>query len=297
MTNPQHQAKEIEMIAVTGATGHLGRLVIQELLERDVEPGDIAALARTPGKAEDLAGQGIEVRRADYAEPETLGTALDGIDRLLLVSSSEVGRRVDHHRNVIGAAGDAGVSLLVYTSILKADTGGTQLAAEHRATEELIRDSGIPFVVLRNGWYLENYTENLGSALEHGVILGSADGGRVSGAARADFAAAAAVVLTGSGHEGRRYELGGDEAFTLAELAGEVSRQSGRTVEYRDIPEAEYAQALIGWGMPQVFARMLADADRGIARGELYTDSDALHRLIGRPTTPLAEAVREALAG
>ena len=280
------------MIAVTGATGHLGRLTVLDLVRRGIAPDHIVALARTPEKAADL---GVRVRRADYTEPETLPAALEGVDKLLLVSSSEVGRRLDHHRNVIEAAGDAGVRVVAYTSILKADVGGTILAAEHRATEELIRDSGIPFTFLRNGWYLENYTENLASALEHGVILGSAGDGRVSGAARADFAAAAAQVLAGTGHEGRTYELGGDEAFTLAELAEEVSRQSGRPVAYRNVPESDYADALLGWGLPEPVARMLADSDRGIARGELYTDSDALHRLIGRPATPLSDAVRAAV--
>lgn len=283
------------MIAVTGATGHLGRLVVDDLLERGVAPGGIAALVRAPEKAGDLAERGVHVRRAEYTEPETLRTALEGVEKLLLVSSSEVGQRVEQHRNVIDAARVAGVRLLVYTSILEADTSRMQLADEHRATEDLIRASGIPFVLLRNGWYLENYTENLASVLEHGALLGSADGGRVSAAARSDFAAAAAEVLTGTGQEGNVYELGGDESFTLSELAEEISRQSGRPVEYRDLPEAQYAEALISAGVPEPFARVLADSDRGIARGELYTESGDLRRLIGRPTTSPAEAVRAAL--
>ena len=284
------------MIGVTGATGHLGRLVVEELLERGVAPGRIAALVRSPEKAEDLAGRGVQVRRADYAQPETLAAALEGVDRLLLVSSSEVGQRAAQHRNVVEAAREAGVELLAYTSILKADTSRMQLAEEHRATEETIRASGIPFVFLRNGWYLENYTENLAPALEHGTLLGSAESGRVSAATRADFAAAAAAVLSGEGHENRVYELGGDPAFTLSELAEEISRQSGRTVEYRDLPEEAYARVLIDAGLPEPFARVLADSDRGIARGELFTDRDDLRRLLGRPTTPPAEAVAAALA-
>lgn len=285
------------MIAVTGTTGHLGRLVVEELLERGVAPGEIVALARTPEKARDLAARGVKVRRADYTQPETLAAALEGVDRLLLVSSSEVGQRAAQHRNVVDAAREAGVRLLAYTSILGADTSGMQLAAEHEATEETIRASGIPFVFLRNGWYLENYTENLAPALEHGALLGSAGDGRVSAATRADYAAAAAAVLTGDGHQNRVYELGGDEAFTLSELADEVSRESGRRVEYRDLPQAEYARALVGAGLPEPYARVLADSDRGIARGELYTDSGDLRRLIGRPTTPPREAVAAALRG
>lgn len=283
------------MIGITGATGHLGRLVVKDILGRGIAPDRIAALARSPEKGEDFADAGVEVRRADYTEPETLRAALEGVDQLLLISSSAVGQRVEHHRNVVDAAVEADVGLLAYTSILKADTSEMQLATEHRATEEMIRESGIPFVFLRNGWYLENYTENLAPVLEHGALLGSADGGRVSAAARADFAEAAAEVLTGTGHAGRVYELGGDEAFTLPELADEISRQSGTEVVYRDLPEDRYAEALIDGGVPEPFARVLADSDRGIARGELYTDSDDLHRLIGRPTTPLAEAVRDAL--
>lgn len=283
------------MIAVTGATGRLGRLVIEELLDRGVAPAEIAALVRSPDKAQDFADHGVQVRRADYTQPDTLTEALKGVDRLLLISASELDERVNQHRNVVNAAGEAGVQLLAYTSILKADTSAMQLAEEHKASEEMIRNSGIPFVILRNGWYLENYTENLGPALEYGALLGSAEEGRVSAASRADFAAAAAEVLTGSGHENRVYELGGDEAFTLAELAEEISRQSGKPGEYRGLPEDAYARALIGAGVPDVFARMLADSDRGIARGELFTDSGDLRRLIGRPTTPLRDAVAAAL--
>ena len=285
------------MIAVTGATGQLGRLVVENLLDRGVEPGRIAALVRSPEKAQDLAARGVQVRRADYAQPETLGPALEGVTKLLLVSSSEVGHRAVQHANVVEAARAAGVKLLAYTSILHADTTGMQLAAEHRASEETIRASGIPFVFLRNGWYLENYTGNLGPALEHGALLGSAGDGRVSAATRADFAAAAASVLTGEGHENRVYELGGDEAFTLAELAEIIARESGRPVTYRDLPEEEYTGVLTGFGLPEAFARVLADSDRGIARGELFTDSGDLSRLIGRPTTGPREAVATALRG
>lgn len=283
------------MIAVTGATGHLGRLAIESLLERGVPAGQIVALARSPEKAKELAERGIQVRQADYTRPDTLGPALQGVETLLLVSANELGQRLAQHRNIVDAARQAGVKLIAYTSILKADTSRMQLAGEHLGTEELIRASGIPFVFLRNGWYLENYTENLGPALEHGALLGSAEDGRVSAAARADYAAAAAAVVTEPGHENRVYELGGDEAFTLAELAGVISRESGKPVEYRDLPEEEYAGILASFGVPEPFARMLADSDRGLARGELYTDRDDLRRLIGRPTTTAREAVAAAL--
>jgi NAD(P)H dehydrogenase (quinone) len=284
-------------IGVTGASGHLGRLVVEDLLERGVPAGEIVAIARSPERLRELAERGVVVRRADYDEPESLPAALEGLDRLLLVSASEVGRRVPQHRNVVEAARAAGVGLLAYTSILNADSGGTILAAEHAATEEAIRASGLPFVFLRNGWYLENYTENLAPALEHGVLLGCADGGRVSAAARADYAAAAGAVLTSQGHGGAVYELGGDDAFTMRELAEAVSRESGRTVQYRDLPEAEYEAALVGFGIPEPVARMLADSDTGLARGELFTESRDLHRLIGRPTTPLRDAITAALRG
>ncbi|MFL5382861.1 MAG: SDR family oxidoreductase [Longimicrobiaceae bacterium] len=285
------------MIAVTGATGHLGRLAIENLLERGVPAGRIVALVRSPEKAKELAERGVQVRQADYTRPETLGPALQGVETLLLVSANEVGQRLAQHRNVVEAARQAGVKLIAYTSILKADTSRMQLAGEHLATEELIRASGIPFVFLRNGWYLENYTGNLGPALEHGALLGSADDGRVSAAARADYAAAAAAVVTEPGHENRVYELGGDEAFTLAELTEVISRESGKPVEYRNLPEEEYAGVLASFGVPDPFPRVLADSDRGLARGELFTDSGDLRRLIGRPTTTAREAVAAALRG
>src|SRR5690606_29779856 len=206
---------------------------------------EIVGLARSPNKAEALRERGVEIRRADYDEPESLSTALGGIERLVLVSANEVGKRTAQHRNVIDAARSAGIRFLAYTSILRADSSTMQLAVEHAQTERAIRESGIPFAFLRNSWYIENYTENLGPALEHGVLLGSAGEGRVSAATRRDYAAAAAAVIRGSGHEGKVYELGGDEAFTMAELAEEISRASKRTVEYRDLPEEAYVRALV----------------------------------------------------
>lgn len=284
------------MIAITGATGNLGRLVVDELLDGDVEPSEIVAAVRTPEKAADLAARGVTVREADYTKPDTLLAAFEDVRRLLLISSSEVGQRVTHHRNVIDAAKKAGVDFLAYTSILHAGTTPMQLAAEHKTTEKMIRKSGIPYAFLRNGWYIENYTEQLGQALEQGTLLGSAGEGRVSAATRADFAAAAAVVLTGEGHEGAIYELGGDEAFTMEDLADEISRQSGTEVVYRDLPEEEYAQALVGAGLPEPYAEVLADSDQGIAEGHLYVEDSDLHRLIGRATTSMPEAVAHALS-
>ncbi|WP_019012385.1 SDR family oxidoreductase [Deinococcus aquatilis] len=282
------------MIAITGATGHLGQLTIHALLGRGAAPQDIVALVRDPQKAEALAALGVQVRRADYKQPETLKAALEGVDRLLLVSSNDFEDRVGQHRRVVEAAQQAGVTLLAYTSILRADTSGLSLAADHQATEELIRASGLPFVFLRNSWYMENY--NPAQAVQHGVVAGSAGEGRVSAAARADYAAAAAAVLTGPGHENAVYELGGDQAFTLTELAAEVQAQSGRPVAYQNMPQDAYAQMLRGVGVPDAVADMLADSDVHLGQGDLYTESRDLSRLIGRPTTSLTEAVKAALA-
>ena len=282
-------------IVVTGATGHLGRLVVESLLERGVPAGQIVAAGRSIDKLNDLADRGVQVKHIDFTQPETLAEAFAGADKVLLVSSSEVGQRAAQHRNAIAAAREAGVSLLAYTSIAKADTTQMLLAAEHRETEEAIRESGVPFTFLRNGWYLENYTEQLPTTLEHGAILGSAGNGRVSAATRADYAAAAAAVLTGEGHAGQVYELGGDEAFTLPELAAEITRQSGTEVAYRDLPVDEYTQVLVSVGLPEQAATVFADSDKGVDRGELFVDSGDLSRLSGRPTTTLAEALATAL--
>ncbi|QQR42485.1 SDR family oxidoreductase [Myxococcus xanthus] len=282
------------MILVTAATGKLGRLVVAGLLEK-VPAKDIAIAVRDPSKASDLAAKGVQVRQADYSKPETLGPALAGADKVLLISSSEVGQRAAQHQAVVDAAKKAGVRLLAYTSILHADTSGLVLAGEHKATEEAIRASSIPFVFLRNGWYTENYTENLAPALAHGALIGSSGQGRSAAATRADYAAAAVAVLTGTGHENKIYELAGDTAFTAAELAAEVSRQAGTTVVYKDLSQADHAGALISVGVPAPFAELLADSDAGVARGELNDSSGDLRRLIGRPTTPLADAVAAAV--
>ncbi len=279
------------MIVVTGATGKLGRLVIQQL-QKKVPAQQIVAAVRSPEKAADL---GVQVRRADYDRPETLASALAGAEKLLLISANEVGKRAPQHRAVIDAAKQAGVKLLVYTSLLKADDSTLSLAAEHKATEEAIRASGIPYVLLRNGWYLENYTENLAPALQHGAILGSAGQGRVGAATREDFAAAAVEALTGPGHANRTYELSGTP-FTLTELAAEVAKVSGKQVVYQDLPEAGHKGALVGAGVPEGFAAVLANADQGIARGDLQSTSGDLQRLIGRAPTPMPQAVAAALA-
>ncbi|WP_242393555.1 SDR family oxidoreductase [Anaeromyxobacter oryzisoli] len=282
------------MIVVTGATGHLGHLVVEGLLEK-VPAREIAAVARNPDKARDLAARGVEVRQADYSKPETLGRALAGGEKVLLISSSEVGKRAAQHAAVIDAAKRAGVRLLAYTSLLRAQTSRMALAEEHKATEAAIRASGLPHVFLRNGWYLENYTENLAPALQHGAIVGSAGTGRVAAAARADYAAAAVAVLTGAGQPKEIYELAGDVPFTMAELAAEVSRQAGKPVRYQDLPPAQYEAVLTGAGLPGPFAKILADSDVWAAQGDLDDSTGELRRLIGRPTTTLAAAVAAAL--
>jgi NAD(P)H dehydrogenase (quinone) len=284
------------MIAITGASGHLGQLTIEALLERGVPPQEIVAVVRTPEKATALTARGVQVRQGDYTRPETLVSALQGAQKVLLISSSDFADRVGQHRNVIEAARQAGATLLAYTSLLRADTSTLSLAADHKATEELIRASGLPFVFLRNGWYLENYTP--AQAAAQGAVVGSAGEGRVSAASRADYAAAAAAALTQPQQApGMVYELGGDQAFTLSELAAEVQTQSGNPVSYRNMPAADYAQMLLGFGLPAPVAEMLADSDTGLEKGELYTDSRDLSRLIGRPTTSMQEGVKVALQG
>jgi len=282
------------MIVVTGATGKLGRLVIQRLLEK-VPPAEIVAAVRTPEKAADLAALGVQVRQADYAQPETLRPAFAGAEKVLLISGNELlGGRVAQHQAVIDAAKAEGVKLLAYTSILRADTSALALAREHKATEESIRASGLPFVFLRDGWYFENQTEALGPAVQHGAILGTGEG-RYASAARSDYAAAAVAVLTGPGHENKIYELAGDASYTLSDLAAEVSRQSGKPVAYTNLPPEAYQAALEGFGLPAALAAYLVDADLGAAQGELDDSSGDLRALIGRPTVTLADAVAAAL--
>jgi NAD(P)H dehydrogenase (quinone) len=283
------------MIVVTGASGQLGRLVIKELLKK-LPANEIVAAVRTPEKVTDLAALGVQVRLADYAQPATLDAAFKGAAQLLLISSSEVGQRLPQHRNAIDAAKRAGVGLVAYTSVLRADTSPLGLAAEHNETEALLRASGLPHVVLRNGWYTENYLASVPTALQHGVYIGSAGEGKIASAARADYAAAAAAVLTGAGQAGKVYELAGDEAYTLTELAAEISRQSGKAVVYQNLPEADFKEALLGAGLPEHVAGLLSDSDAGVSKGGLFDDGHQLSRLIGRPTTTLATLVKAALA-
>jgi len=283
------------MIVITGASGQLGRLVIKELLKK-LPANEIVAAARTPEKVADLAALGVQVRLADYAQPATLDAAFKGAAQLLLISSSEVGQRLPQHRNAIDAAKRAGVGLVAYTSILRADTSPLGLAAEHQETEALLRASGLPHVVLRNGWYTENYLASVPTALQHGVYIGSAGEGKIASAARVDYAAAAAAVLTSPGQAGKVYELAGDEAYTLAELAAEIARQSGKAVVYQNLPEADFKEALLGAGLPEHVAGLLSDSDVGVSKGGLFDDSHQLSRLIGRPTTTLATLVKAALA-
>ncbi len=283
-------------IVVTGATGQLGRHVIEALLERDVPAREIVAAGRSVDKLADFAEQGVQVRRMDYADEGSVAAALRGARRVLLVSGSEVGQRVEQHRTVIEAAKAEGVELLAYTSIANADTTGMLLAAEHKGTEAILRGSGVPFVLLRNGWYLENYTGQLPGTLAQGSLAGAAGLGRVSGAARADYAHAAAAVLVADGQAGKVYELGGDQAFTMADLAAEITVATGKEISYNNLPAEDYVGLLAGAGVPAAFAEILADSDLGIARGDLLVSTGDLRRLIGRPTTSLAEAVRSAAA-
>jgi NAD(P)H dehydrogenase (quinone) len=278
-------------IVVTGATGKLGRLVIEALIRRGIDPSQIVAAGRSAERLDELASRGLRVAKIDYADPESLRSAFAGADQVLLVSGPELGQRVRLHGNAIDAARSAGVGRLAYTSIAHAESSSLLLAQEHRGTEELLAASGLPYVLLRNSWYVELYTEPLATTLANGVIVGSAGDGEVSAATRADYAEAAAAVLAAGGRESATYELGGDEAFTLPEVAAEITVQSGTTVAYKDLPTADYQQALVGFGLPAELAAVLADADRGLAAGDLRVDTGDLSRLIGRPTTTLAEAV------
>lgn len=282
------------MIVITGASGQLGRLVIEELLT-SVPANQIIAAVRTPAKVADLAARGVVVRQADYSQPATLDAAFAGATQILLISSSEVGQRLPQHQNVIAAAKRANVSLLAYTSLLHADTSPLGLAAEHMATEQALKASGLPYAILRNGWYTENYTASIPPALQYGVLLGSAGDGKIASATRSDYAAAAAAVLRTPNQAGKVYELAGDTAYTLTEFAAELTRLSGKAIAYQNLPQADYAKALLDAGLPDFLADLLADSDTGASKGALFDDSHQLSQLIGRPTTPLATAIAAAL--
>ena len=283
------------MIAITGATGQLGRLVINALLTK-VPASEVIAAVRSPEKAADLAALGVTLRTADYSQPETLKSAFAGVDKLLLISSSEVGQREAQHKAVIDAAKAAGVGFIAYTSLLHADTTPLGLGVEHRATEAQLKASGIPFALLRNGWYTENYAASIPPALAHHAFIGSVGEGRIASAARADYAAAAAEVISRDDQAGKIYELAGDDSYSLAEFAAEIAKQSGEKVDYVNLPPADFAAALKSAGLPDGLAEMLADSDAGAAQGGLFDNSKTLSKLIGRPTTGYAEVIKAALA-
>lgn len=283
-------------IVITGATGHLGRHVVETLLERGVPAQEITATGRSIEKIADLADRGVQVKMIDYTDPASVDSALKGASKVLLVSGADMGERVAQHRTVVEAAARAGVELIAYTSIANADSSHMKMAVDHLATENIIRESGVPFVFLRNGWYVENYTDQLQGTLAQGAFAGSAGEGRVSAAARSDYAEAAAAVLVAEDQAGKIYELGNDDSFSMAELATEISAASGKEIAYQNLPAADYAALLTKIGLPEVFAQVLADSDLGIARGDLLVTSGDLSKLLGRPTTSMADAVRAATA-
>ena len=279
-------------IGVTGATGQLGRLVVEELKKR-VSADAIVALVRTPSKAADM---GVESYEFDYNNSDDLVCALAGIDRLLLISSNEIGQRARQHANVVAAAKKAGVKWIVYTSLLHADTSSLSLAEEHKATEKVLKESGIPYTLLRNGWYTENYTGSIPNAIAAGAFIGSAGNGKIASAARADYAEAAAVVLTDLDHQQKVYELAGDDAYTLADLAAEVSHQTGKAIPYQNLSEADYASALKKVGIPEGLAYAIAGWDVAASKNDLFDNGHNLSKLIGRTTTSLSDSVAAALA-
>ncbi len=280
-------------IGVTGATGQLGRYVIESLKEKS-SANQIVALVRSPEKAVDL---GVEVRSFNYGHPENLVDALNGIDKLLLISGNEIGKRTEHHTNVIEAAKKAGIKFVVYTSLLHADSSTLVLAGEHLETEKVLKNSGIPFAILRNGWYTENYTDSIKSAVSYGVLLGSSGNGKISSATRTDFALAAATVLSTNGHEGKTYELAGDNAYTLSDMASEIARQTGKAIFYNNLPVKEYAASLVQAGLSEGIANFLAGTHVATENGDLFDNSRQLSQLTGKPTTSLAQAIAEALTG
>ena len=282
------------MIAITGATGLLGQHVIENLLQT-VPANQIVAFARDVKKGSSLSQKGVLVRQADYNDKASLITALQGVDKLLLISSSEVGKRTIQHRNVIEAAKSADVQFLAYTSILHADRSPLSLHVEHVETEKMLADSGISYTLLRNGWYTENYLASVPAAIEHGVFLGAAGDGKIASATRADYALAAARVISEEGHIGKVYELAGDEAWTLEQLAKELTKQSGKQVIYNNLSQADFVAALKTAGLPDKLSNMLADSDIGASKGGLFDDSHTLSKLIGRRTTTLAESIKAIL--
>ncbi|MFJ3618858.1 SDR family oxidoreductase [Streptomyces iakyrus] len=282
-------------IVVTGATGHLGRHVVEQLLEK-VPAEQITAVVRNAEKAADFADRGVKIALADYNDPASYDNLFSAGDKVLLISGNEFDKgRVQQHKVVIDAAEAAGVALLAYTSAPGTLTAA--LADDHRGTEEILLASGVPYALLRNGWYHENYTENLAPVLEHNAVVAAAGEGKVSSASRADYAAAAVAVLTGEGHENTTYELGGDTSWSFAEYAAELSRQTGKDIAYNAVSPEALTGILTGAGLPEPFAQILAGVDASIEKGELVVSTGDLSRLAGRPTTPLADAIAAALKG
>jgi NAD(P)H dehydrogenase (quinone) len=276
-----------QTIAVTAATGHLGPLVIDELLQR-VPAEQVVAVARNAEKAQPIAAMGVDVRVAAYEDPAALEAALQGVDRLLLISGSEVGKRVPQHTNVVNAAKAAGVSFIGYTSAPKASDTDLILAPEHKATEEVVQASGIPYSIMRNNWYMENYGQTVDAAKQTGEIISSSNGGRIAAVTRSELAAGHATVLTSDGHENTIYEFGADEAWTWDEFAAVLSDVLGRPVTHRNVSTEEHIAALTAAGMPAETAGFFAALDANIAGGALDVTPD-LSRILGRPTTPLRE--------
>jgi NAD(P)H dehydrogenase (quinone) len=283
------------MIAITGANGNLGNLIVKGLLKK-LPASQIVAAVRDPQKSADLRDLGVEVRNADYDRPETLFEAFTGVEKLLLISAVVPGERFRQHKAVMDAAKQAGVELVGYTSMLRAETSTMLLAAEHKRTEDYLKETGLTFVFLRNSWYLENHTGGLAAAFAHGSIMGCSGLGRFASASRSDYAEAAITVLTEPGHENKTYELAGDHSFSMYEFADEVSRQAHRTVVYNDVTATEYKAALLGFGLPQMIVDLVIDADLKSLNGDLDSSSRDLSKVIGRHTTTVSEAIRAALA-
>ncbi len=280
------------MIAITGATGHLGAHVLKKLIEEGTNPSEILALGRNEKKLEELAKDlGVKTAKFDYTDPSTIDAALSQPDNLLLISGSEVGQRYIQHKNVIDGAKKAGIKQIVYTSLLKADTSPLGLAPEHKQTEELLIDSGLNYTILRNGWYTENYTDQLPVMIENSGFVGCAKDAKISAAPREDYAQAAAKVLTSSGHDKKTYELAGDEAFTLSELADAVSKAVKKEIKYTNLPEKDFTKILIDADLPEGFAQVLSSTETYAQDGALFNDSKTLSRLIGRPTQTLKDVL------
>ena len=282
------------MIVITGANGNLGQLVVKNLLQV-IPANQIVAAVRNPEKSDNLRALGVKVREADYDRPETLVEAFKGAEKLLLISAVVPGERLRQHQAVIDAAKQAGVKFIAYTSMLRADTSSLTLAGEHQATEAYLKSAGVDYVLLRNGWYLENSTAVIAAALAQGTIIGSAGQGRFASATRADYAGAAVTVLTQPGHANKTYELAGNHAFSMVEFAEELSRQAGRPIVYKNLPPAEYEATLLGLGLPRMIVDVIVDADIKSSNGELDSSSRDLSQLLGRSTTPFSEAIRVAL--